>query len=367
MTHRMKIKPQSSFWGFAGISTLFVLLLLTPGILRSAAQDALQLCGRVMIPSLFPFLVISDLFTRRNYQQYFNRLLRPCMQPLFGVPADGASALVLGAIGGYPIGAATVFNLYDKKKLSAEDSSRLLMFCNNAGPAYILGVVGAGMFQNMKTGVLIYAVHLISACMIGIFSRAQRRNPPRHDIEASSEKVQEITEPFAISFVEAVRKSTLSILNICAFIIFFSVILALFSEFIFALSLVCLSYTNIPEQLNILTTLTSGIVELSTGINYLSATGSDPAVLAAISVFLLGWGGICVHCQVLSLRGSRRISMRPYFLGKLFQGLLSSILCLLILHDSIHILLIAAVAVLVMVRIRLKSKKVSGKEVYHRV
>ena len=137
-----KMWSRKSFWGFLGFSALLGLWLSTPGTVAQAARDGLRLCAAVMIPSLFPFFVISNLFVRRGYHQYVTACLRPVMEPVFGLAPEGASALALGAVGGYPIGAATAFQLYDEGILSEKEAARLLAFCNNAGPGFIFGVVG---------------------------------------------------------------------------------------------------------------------------------------------------------------------------------------------------------------------------------
>ena len=39
------------------------------------------------------------------------------------------------------------------------EAERLLAFCNNSGPAFILGVVGVGVFGSSRVGLLLYLAH----------------------------------------------------------------------------------------------------------------------------------------------------------------------------------------------------------------
>ena len=85
-----------------GISlALSALALVTwPRETMSAMKDGLSLCGNVIVPSLFPFLVLSTLVVELGMSRYLGRLLEPVMAPLFRVNGACATALALGFIGG---------------------------------------------------------------------------------------------------------------------------------------------------------------------------------------------------------------------------------------------------------------------------
>ena len=122
-------------------------LVLFPAQAAEAAKDGLLLCYNVIIPSLFPFFVLSTLVVELGLVSYLGRLLSPLMRPLFRVPGEGATALALGFVGGYPVGARTTLSLYEKGLCTKTEAERMLAFCNNSGPAFILGVVGIGIFS----------------------------------------------------------------------------------------------------------------------------------------------------------------------------------------------------------------------------
>ena len=123
-------------------AALFCLLalLLLPEEGAQAARDALALCAQTVVPSLFPFFVLSALLTSGSASALFASLLSPLMRPLFSLSGAGASALALGLCGGYPVGARTAAALVENGSLPREEGERLLAFCNNAGPGFLLGV-----------------------------------------------------------------------------------------------------------------------------------------------------------------------------------------------------------------------------------
>ena len=117
---------QTSFYGFLLLSALLALWLADPAATSASGRAVLERCAAVVVPSLSPFFVLTNLLVRRSYHRYAASALGRWMGPVLGVPADAAGALVLGALGGYPVGAAALFRLYDQKKLSARQVSRAL-------------------------------------------------------------------------------------------------------------------------------------------------------------------------------------------------------------------------------------------------
>ena len=130
----------------------FSALLLLPEVSAQAARDAMLLCAQTLIPSLFPFFVLSSLLIACGASELLSALLSPLMRPLFGLSGAGAAALALGLCGGYPVGARTAAELVENGALSRDEGERLLAFCNNAWPGFLLGVCGAGVFSSSRTG-----------------------------------------------------------------------------------------------------------------------------------------------------------------------------------------------------------------------
>ena len=125
-------KPQKLLAGLSLIAGAFA-LLLWPQESTRAAKDGLMLCYNVILPSLFPFFVLSSLSVDLGFTRLFGRLLEPVMRPLFRISGAGASAFALGCIGGYPVGAKTAVSLYESGQCSRSEAHRLLAFCNNCG------------------------------------------------------------------------------------------------------------------------------------------------------------------------------------------------------------------------------------------
>ena len=203
-----------------GLALLCAVLALMrwPQESMAAARDGLALCGNVIIPSLFPFFVLSSLVVELGMSRYLGRLLEGVMAPLFRVGGACSSALALGFVGGYPVGARTAIALYENGQCSKTEAERLLAFCNNSGPAFILGVVGTGIFASSRAGLLLYLAHIAASLCVGLLFRFYRPGegprPGRHaapQFQAAS---------FPVAFTHSITGALSSTQNICAFVLF---------------------------------------------------------------------------------------------------------------------------------------------------
>ena len=285
-------------------------LLLFPQDTAQSARDALALCAQTVIPSLFPFFVLSSLLIACGASALLSALLAPLMRPLFGLSGAGAAALALGLCGGYPVGARTAAELVESGALSREEGERLLIFCNNAGPGFLLGICGGAVFASPRAGAALYLIHVASALFTGIL--LTRRLPPL-SAPFSAGAAPHRTVSLSAALPAAVQGALAGILNVCAFVVFFTVctrllLRALPESFVFSL----------PCALLI------GFFELTSGVTALPPTRAGFLACAA----LLAWGGLSVHCQTLSALSASALSARYYLRAKAAQALLSVILSL---------------------------------------
>ena len=280
-------------------------LILRPAEAADAARQGLQLCLQTVLPSLFPFFVLSSLLVACGAADDFGRALAPVMRPLFYLSGAGALALALGLVGGYPVGARTTAELYRGGELSRAEAERLLSFCNNAGPGFILGVCGGAVLCDARAGLYLYLVHVAAALLTGVMLRrctvmeCAAERPHRQRPQAKS---------LVSAFPAAVRDSFAAVWSVCGFVVIFAVVL----RFVTLL---------LPGRV-----LLVGFIELTNGVLSLPADRGG-FVLCAL---FLGWGGLSVHAQTLSVLEDSGLSPRLYFLGKATQAALSAPLALLV-------------------------------------
>lgn len=318
----MKRVARSSIVALSILLSLTALLLLYPQEGSSAAREGLRLCFELIIPSLFPFFVLSSLLISLGFASLMGHCLQGLLWPLFRLGPAAATPLLLGAIGGYPVGARSAAQLYESGALSASDALRLSVFCNNCGPAFLFGVAGFGVFGSREAGVLLFSTHLGAALLLALVLRFI----PAHTEERRTACAPSPTNSFSSVFPDCVRDAFSSTLNVCAYVVLFCVLLRLLGCVGFLPWLSLQVSALLPLSPALCQSLLGGFFELSGGISSLKALCAEPAALP-IAAFLLGWGGLAVHCQSLPFWKRCLPSLRPYFIGKFLQGLIAAVLC----------------------------------------
>ena len=285
---------------------VLVWFLADAGDVRADTKDALVLCARSVIPSLFPFLVISSLLLSLGFGQLTAPWLAGLMEPLFRVPGAGSAALVLGLVGGYPIGAGTAADLYRESLVSREEAERLLAFCNNSNPVFLISVLGAGVFGSVRAGVWLWLIHVLSALLTGLVFRGTGA-----DARACRTAKRPVFRAAALipAFVGAVRSSVSGMLSVCGFVLFF---------YVLAQPLAALGGRLGPCLV--------GITELFS-LTPLLTPDAFGFVLAAGAA---GWGGVSVLCQTLAVLEGSGLRLRNCLLGKAVQSAFSLLLAALL-------------------------------------
>lgn len=291
-----------------------ILFVINPQNSVSYAKNGLLMCGEIIVPSLFPFFVCSGLLIYSGFCEVLAKLMQPVMKPLFNVNGSGAAAFVLGIISGYPLGALTVCRLYESNYLSESEAERMLAFCSNSGPLFIMGTVGVSLYQSPKIGVVLYASHVIAAVLTGIifgFYKKNEFNAPRMTVKTEEKNIGEM-------FSRVLANSIQSILTVCGAVVFFSV----FSNLLLDL---------IPVSDNI-KMIAAGLLEFVTGINMIAYSSAPLFEKLVISSAVVGFAGISVHIQVLGATAGYGLSLKPYIAGKCIHAFLAALITMFILR-----------------------------------
>ncbi len=279
---------------FAALGML--ILILDSKTALMGAGEGLELCLKTVIPSLFPFFILSGILVN-DLMGSSLPLLRP-LGRLLGMPESTEPLLISGFLGGYPVGAKCVHDAWEKGCIEKGDAERLLTFCNNAGPAFLFGMA-APMFSDPAAGWILWGIHIFSAVLTGMFFRQE----PGSGTMAPRQQI--------VSISETMRSSLSVTAQVCGWVIVFR-ILGVFLDrwFLFLL----------PDWIR---TSVIGLLELANGCAGLYQTASEKLRFLLCSGFL-AFGGVCVGLQTMSV--TRGLELKWYFRGKLLQMLLSILL-----------------------------------------
>ena len=299
---------------------LLVMTIQFPDRCADAVQSGLTLCLTRAIPSLFPFFVVSALTVRSGLADALAHLLAPLMR-LYRLPGAGVSALLLSFLGGYPSGAQTVSELLDSESITLDDAQRLIVFCNNTGPAFLIGFCGQGVFHSLSVGLYLYIIHVLSACLCGLFVRGKS--------SASAAPVTHSMPPFSACLTTAVLQAGRTMLSVCSFVLTFSVLIALLTPLPLWHFLVQRLTALLPLSAVTVQALLSGFLELTTGLSSLSASPDSLPIRLLLCSILCAFGGVSVLFQ--SAAAAPRLPFPRILLGKTLHAVLAAILTLFLL------------------------------------
>lgn len=311
------------------IFTIFLLIFSSANL--SSAKAGLALWANSVVPSLLPFFIATELLGYTNVISILGKLLNKLMKPLFNVPGEGAFPFIMGIISGYPMGAKIVSNLKSKGIFTNEEAERLLAFTNNSGPLFIIGTIGIGLFKDTSIGILLFITHILACLTVGIIFRFWKSSKR---LEAKGARPISLHSSVSISNLGEVLSSSImnsinTIFLIGGFIVLFSVVISILESsgvlgYISHLIYPVLNIFKIPVPYA--NGIFVGILELTNGVcNIANITNKTISTNIIICAFLLGFGGISVMLQILSITSKAKISIKPYIIGKFLQGAFAAI------------------------------------------
>lgn len=274
--------------GFLAAFCLLLLILDTKTSIIGAAEG-IDMCIRVLIPSLFPFFIISVLLTDL-LASLSASILRP-LGNLLRIPTGSEAFLLIGMLGGYPVGAQTICQAHEHGILRTKDAKRMLGFCSNVGPAFLFGVVAPQFPAPVYTWVL-WEILIMSVLLTGLL------------LPGASTYPVSMQNKSAITLSQAMERSLKIIASVCGWAVIFRVILAFFERWF-----LWMAPKAVTIAINLMLELTNGCIMLDQIDNVCLRF-----VMCAAG---LSFGGLCVTAQTRSVAGDLGTGM--YLPGKLLQ------------------------------------------------
>ena len=287
---------------FFGALLLLLLFLSRSTLLLEATRAALRLTATTILPSLFPYLVLSGILSAAAVGlslpggRLFSRLFR--------LPAPGLLALLLGSLCGFPVGVAVTAELCKCGAISREEAARTAALSANTGPAFAVAAVGGAMFGDTAFGWWLYGIQILLSLLFGLV--AARRYP----IPVSSATA---VAPAPRPFTEILYHASLSMIKIVAAVVFFG-------------SLAALPGRHLSPSA---AAAVASLLEVGNGTGLAAAL--PPKIGRPIAAFALSFSGLSVLMQSAALLEPLGVEVRPLALRKLLQGGTAAFLAVLFL------------------------------------
>lgn len=308
------LKKTEPFLLFAAALAAACGLLIFPSDAADGARNGIGYCLNILVPSLFPFMVLSTFLVKSGLSEQIGRVLGGATRVLFRLPGCTAATILMSMIGGYPVGARGIAALREAGSITDREAERMLCFCINAGPAFVISVVGSSLLRSAALGVILFFSQIGASILLGILSGLTTRKENR---PAPSQKSGSGGAALVLSVSDAAK----GMLNMCTFVILFAVLLAVLRAS-GAAQAVCQLLLRLGFPPSVSAVLLSILLEVTGGCYDAASMGAGLALLS----FGIGWGGLCVHFQVLSSVTFIRLSRLKFTLFRLLHGLAAALL-----------------------------------------
>lgn len=347
---------------------VFATMLLFPADTLSGAATGLLLWFQTVLPTLLPCMIAADYLIRIRADRYLTRFLAKPLSLLFGISRDSAYAVLVGFLCGCPMGAKTTASLLDEGRISRREASYLLSFCNQPSPMFLTGYLCLSLLAGTETAAPIASapfgksIPLIpvmllgaygSAILVSFFYRALRRMhekltasdnlpyaqskpavlntstgtdananpntnsnpvPSLRSGPGSSSRPQKAAHPSPLQLLETSMMTSFEVMvKIGGYMILFSVLETFIGKF--------------PFLHPALKSILMGFVEMTTGSRQIAATLKFPWS-AALCCGVTAFGGLSGFAQTANVLKDSGLNTGRYFLWKLLQGFLATVIVL---------------------------------------
>jgi len=267
---------------------------------KVAVLNGLIICSKIIIPSLFPFTVCLIFIINTNILA--DSKMMTIIGKLFFLNAQEMSVFLLSLFSGYPTGAKLLNELYIGGAIEQRKAKSLINCCVNAGPAFIISAIGQGIFHSKTLGLTLFISHVFASVFILFLSRKNFKK--LHISNMIAKPSLSLTDNFVLSTTSAAT----SIMNICFYVVLFSVITAYFEKISNVLP--------IAKSVSFFLEVTNGVT-MTRNIYLIS--------------FLLGFAGISIWFQVFSCAKDIKPKTTDFALFRVIHGTVSFLLTLSII------------------------------------
>ena len=314
----MKARQYPSRAAFVAILGVFLFLLALKNteIAANGIKKGIHLATNMLIPSLFPFLVISDLALAAGVGDLATRLFARPAHALFGLTAKGTAVLMLGWLCGVPVGTVSAITMLKNGQISKQEFERLLLFSNTPSTGFLIGAVGASLFASKEAGIVLFFITLFVSFITGVLLKCLGGNLTPI-VSSHTEGLKSGIS--ATQFTSAVQRGFFTLLQVCGFVLFFSAITECAKSLAKALSLPPLAAT-----------VCAGLLELTAGVSE-AVLCFEPYSAFVLCAFFAGFSGLSICLQLFSIAQEAHPRLLPYLFSKLVQGALCALLAALYL------------------------------------
>lgn len=288
-------------------------ILTMPHAAVEGAKNGLSFSFEILIPSLFPFMFLSDFAVEYGISSRLGKFFGKSTEKLFYLPSEAGVTIFLSLIGGFPVGACGINALIKQNKITQAQAQRMFCFCVNSGPAFLISVVGSSMYHNIALGVILLSAQSIVSLIVGICLGIGARK--HEQLQKTLDTNKTLHSEFAPAFITSCHNACKATINLCSLVVLFST----FGEIIGVL----IHSENRP----ILNCIIKSVLEVTAGCDLFAQFGLPLFLIPLVT----GWAGVSVHFQIFAAAADVKIDKIRFILFRAINGIFSSALTYIIM------------------------------------
>ena len=286
-------------------------VLLNKDLVFNTITYSLNIWVNILIPTMFPFFVISDILISYNITNYIPKFITNFFSFIFNTSKTCTTIFFLSLISGFPTSARNIKNYYTKGLITLEEANHILLFSHFSNPIFILSTVAVYFLNNINYGYIILVSHYLGNFIIGILIRNRTTIAIKNYT-----KEDDICQKFSNTLIHSIKSSIDSLLLILGTLTSFLIV----SSFI-------INFLDLPLYQS---AIVKGILEITMGLKELSLLNISDIYKVIISTMFISFGGLSVHLQIISQITNTNINYNNFLIARIYHTIISGSICFIL-------------------------------------
>ena len=286
---------------------LYLGIFINPSLIIESGISSINIFKTKLFPSIFPFFVLASLLLELGLATKISIKLNPLIRKIFHVEGNSSFIILVSLISGFPSGSKYIKESLKTKSISKDTANYLLTFTHFANPLFVLGTCGL-ILNSLSLAYKILIIQILSNLILGIILRPK---------EIISSKITNNHQNK--SFLEALPKAINDAIKVLLFM------LGSITFFMFFSKLLTTTLSLNPFFNTILT----GLLDMTSGISLVNTIDTTNYIKGLLVLTFITFGSFSVHLQVLNNIKEVDIDYKYFFLGRIIQTSIASLLYIL--------------------------------------
>jgi len=286
---------------FLIVICVYILFFANVKYINNSVYRSILFCVKSLIPSIFPFMVVSLFVTRTSILYIIENNASSKLLNKLGICKKYFSSIIVGSLSGYITGAKCICEAYEKDGTDSISFSNAVILSNNAGLGFVVSYVGIILWNDIFFGIYVYIAQLLSSILLAFFLFKKTYD----EAEIAYFNNCSFTKAISLSITDSAR----TLFMISSYYVFFSVVTDILSIYI-------------PYPFSSFISL---LCEFCKGVT-LSKNFASVYLSSFLTGFSIGFGGICVFMQLMNVCEKYPLDKGKYLLFKLMHGFLLGII-----------------------------------------